>query len=147
MTTKSIFLSVAILASTVLFGQNITATQVPAQVYQAMQTKFPNATNLTWEMAQGYYVPVFKLSAVETAALIDLKGHVIQSETRLKPADLPVAATAYISQKYPNASISKVAKVLTSASNTRYVATVSGSTLVFDANGAFTNINSGPVVY
>ena len=148
MKIKSILLFAAICSSTFMLAQNSSSvTPIPANVSQALQTKYPTATHVTWEMVQSYYEPVFKVNNVETAALIDLKGRVIQSEERLKPADLPVAATAYISSHYPNAPITIAAKVLTSANKNRYRATVSGHSLVFDPNGAFIEIIMSPLVY
>lgn len=75
MKTKFYGLFVALLAVVVLTGcekeDDIRASEVPATVMTAFETKFPNVKYAEWEKKRGYYVADFWQEGMETQVWID----------------------------------------------------------------------------
>jgi hypothetical protein len=147
MTSKSLLLAAALTLSLGSFAQAGQSTSVPANIKQALTLKYPAAANISWEMEQGYYVPSFKNSNVATKALIDAKGSVIQTETKLAVSALPASAKEYISNHYSGIETKEAATVTTSAGKTRIKAIVGLKVLVFEPNGTFINESPTPIIY
>jgi hypothetical protein len=147
MTSKTLLFFAVILCSISSFAQGNSATAIPSQVSQSLMTLFPAATNITWEMDRGYYVPSFKNNSVATKALIDQKGTLIQSEIKLDRTALPQTAKDYISNHFPGIETKETATVTTMNGKKRIRASVGSKTLIFEVTGAYLSEAPTPVIY
>ena len=149
MTTKTILLSAGLLLSTGIFAQQNSnaVSAIPAAVTQALNMSFPTATTPTWEMVQGFYVPVFKVGNQDMKALIDPKGRVVQSQAKLDVTALPAAAKSYLQNNFAGQAPTEAATVSASNGKTRLTVMIANKLLVFDDHGAFLQETHTPLVY
>ena len=140
MTRKFLAICVAAMISTAAIAQPA-ATSIPPQVLTAFQAVYPSVSNATWNEEAGYFLPTFTVNGVQTIGYIDLKGHYIQTITKVRATDLPAAATAYITQNYAGAQISDAGKIeFPTGHAPRYYAKANGKQLLFDETGKFIKI-------
>ena len=84
-----VILSACLLISLMGYSQKITPDKVPVPVKQAFAKKFPAATDVKYEMEKKDYEINFKDKGVEMSANFDAMGNWLETETEIKPADLP----------------------------------------------------------
>jgi hypothetical protein len=97
-----IVLILAIAASLSTIGQSL---KIPVVVKAAINTKFPNATNVKWgkENAKEYEAE-FKLNNTAVSANFNLDGSWVETETTISANALPTAVATAITKKYPGAA-------------------------------------------
>lgn len=88
------------------------AITVPAAVANAFAKKFPGATNIKWgkENAKEYEAD-FKLNGKAMSANFLANGSWTETEGAITVAELPAAATATVTAKYPGYTITGVYKI------------------------------------
>jgi hypothetical protein len=146
MKKKNLLFSFLIVTGMSAFAQTSTSVaQIPANVRTTFQGLYPNATNVTWEQEEGFFIPVFTDNGAVTKVLIDAKGKRVQSSVKTATTQLPAAAATYISSNYPGKTISDVQKLSMFNYSTRFEAVVGGTDLVFDETGNFITLGRGPL--
>jgi Putative beta-lactamase-inhibitor-like, PepSY-like len=106
-----IMLSVGLLISLFSYSQKITSDKVPAPVKQSFTKMFPAAISVKFEMEKKDYEINFTDNGVEKSANFDGAGKWLETETGIKPANLPKEVTASIVKNFSGYKISEVAKV------------------------------------
>ncbi len=104
-------LSACLLISLMSFSQKITSDKVPASVKQSFTKMFPAATGVKYEMENKDYEINFMNKGVEMSANFDATGKWLETETGIKPADLPKEVKDSIVKNFSGYKISEVAKV------------------------------------
>ena len=146
MKKKNLLFSFLIVTGMSAFAQQSTSVaQIPANVRTTFQGLYPNATNVTWEQEEGFFIPVFTDNGAATKVLIDAKGKRVQSSIKSTSAALPATALSYISANYPGKTISDVQKLSMFNYSTRYEAVVGNTDLIFDEHGTFITLGHGPL--
>ncbi len=118
-------------------AQHISADKAPIPVKSAFTKNFPGATGAKWEREKDGYEVNFIQNSLKMAAVFTPDGSLKETETTIKPTQLPAAATAYITQNYAGAGIKEAAKLTLAGGETQYEAEVKSKDLIFDANGKF----------
>ena len=143
-TMKTIITTAAlVLAMSAGFAQGkVKEADVPKAVTDAFKAKFPGAKVEKWEKEKdGNYEAEFKVSGVENSANYSADGKLIETEVEMKVADLPKAASDYVTKNYAGYKISEAAKITDAAGKIAYEAEVEKGKeemdLIFDSNGAF----------
>jgi hypothetical protein len=146
MKKKNLLLSLVIATGISAFAQQSSSVQqIPANVSAKFQALYPNVTNVTWEQQQSYFIPVFTINNVPTKLLIDAKGKMVQTSSKIAATSLPASANRYITSNYRGQMITDAEKLTMLNNSTRYEAIVGGHDLIFDANGNFMKIATGPL--
>ena len=132
-----LFLLTTTLAGPVV-AQKLIAGKVPAEVKESFKKEFPAVTDVKWEMEKkSVYEASFKMDGKSMSANFSEKGEWQETETDVKVAELPKAATDYIAQHYKGAKIREAAMIKKPGGITRYEAEVNGKDLIFDEKGNF----------
>jgi len=101
---RTLILTAAILfvASATLFAQ----TEVPPEVEDAFDTRFPAAEDVVWEMeAADVYEADFEQNGQEVSALFAETGEWLETETAITTEQLPDVITKVIQEKMPDHEI------------------------------------------
>ena len=93
---------------------------VPAAVNQAFANKFPDATDIHYQMENKDYEINFKFNGVETSANFDPTGKWLETETGLKQSELPKEVIASISKNFAGFKLSEIGKVETPSHGVSY---------------------------
>lgn len=123
-----LFMSVGM--ATVAHAQKLNAAKVPAPVIAAF-TKLHVGTKVLWEMEKQDYEAGFKLNGKETSEVYSAKGMLLETETAIKPSELPAAVLA----KLKGTKIAEAAKITKANGSIYYEAELKGKDLLFDVNG------------
>jgi len=105
---KILLLLSVIIASASASAQKIAKENVPPSVAAAFKAKFSIAEKTTWEMDYDKYEAEFTVGKGEFSATFDKDGKWLETETYLKPSDLPKAIKEMLSQKYGELSGYKI---------------------------------------
>ncbi len=105
---KFVFLLSVIIASASASAQKITKENLPPSVAAAFKAKFSIAEKTTWEMDYDKYEAEFTVGKGEFSATFDKEGKWLETETYLKPSDLPKAIKEKLSKKYGELSGYKI---------------------------------------
>jgi hypothetical protein len=106
-----ILLSAYLLMSLGSFSQKITPNKVPAPVKQSFTKMFPAAIGVKYEMEKEDYEINFTNKGVEMSANFDATGNWLETETGIKPTDIPNEVKASVIKNFEGYRISEVAKV------------------------------------
>ena len=104
-------LSTGLLISLVSFSQKITPDKIPASVKQAFTKIFPSATVVKYLMEKKNYEVNFTDKGFVMSANFDATGKWLETETEIKPEDLPEEVTASIAKNFAGYKIAEVGKV------------------------------------
>ena len=146
MKKRNFLLSILLITGLSVFAQqNSSVQQIPANVKNKFMSTYPNASNVTWEQSGGYFIPVFTNNNAVTKLLLDLKGTLIHTSVQIPATALPAAVSSYISANYVGQNINEADKLTMFNGATRYEVVVGGADMLFDSNGAFIKLASGPL--
>jgi uncharacterized membrane protein YkoI len=115
-----LFLLTCLFISLSGFSQPIPAEKVPANIKQAFAKKFPAATDVKYELEPREYEVSFKDKDSEMSASFDPSGNWLETETGIKPGELPKEVAASVTKNFPGFKISTVSKTETSAGELFY---------------------------
>lgn len=92
---------------------NQKAEQVPAAAKAGFAAKFPAAQKVKWSVEKpGEFEAEFKLNGVETSALVDAKGNLLEVEAEIKESELPQAVKAAIAKDFAGYKIDEIEKAI-----------------------------------
>jgi hypothetical protein len=137
MIMKKVFVLVAGLTGLTIGAnaQKLGMAKVPAAVKSAFAKAHADVKTASWEKEKSDYEVVFKVDGKEISENYSAKGMLVESETGIKPAELPKEVTAYISSHYKGAKIKEAAKITDARGVVTYEAEVNGKDLIFDVKG------------
>jgi len=96
---------------------------VPAAVKDVFSASHPHATDVTWEAEDGNYEADYKTGEQKHTAVYSPAGKLLETETEIKPTELPVPVQATLESKYHGLEV-KEAEKITLENGTRYEAEI-----------------------
>jgi len=118
-------------------AQKISADKVPAAVKAAFQKQYPSVAKVKWEKEKESFEAEFKLDKVETSAVFDMAGKLMETEIEIAITALPQAVKDYVSKNHKGAKIKEAAKITDAQGKIMYEAELKGKDLMFDEQGNF----------
>jgi uncharacterized membrane protein YkoI len=82
-------------------SQRLSAKDTPALVQNALQARFPQATEVEWEKQKDLFEAEFNQGAQEHAVLIDAAGTIKMIKQEIAAQDLPAAIAEVLRQEHP----------------------------------------------
>ena len=136
---KKIVLSMAITTIALINAnaQKLDVKDVPGDVKAKFTALYPNETKVKWEKEAGNYEAGFEIKEIETTVLIDPKGNLVQTETKIKISELPKGIDEYVSKNKPGNKIKGAEKIVDPSGVVTYEAEIKGGDLIFDTAGKF----------
>lgn len=116
------------------------ATDVPEAVKKGFAKTYPKVDmkTVSWEKEGNQYEAEFKLNGVETDALFDAAGTLLETETAMAPEALPTPIQNYVSNNCAAPVITSAEVRKDAAGNVLgYEIEACSTELVFDASGNF----------
>jgi len=104
-------LSATLLISLFSFSQKMPADKIPAAVKQSFIKMFPSATAVKYGSENKDYEVGFINKGAEMSANFNAKGKWLETETVIRPEDLPKAVADSVERNFPGYSIANVGKV------------------------------------
>jgi hypothetical protein len=118
---KLLMLSVCMAFVICVSSMNQKEVQIPAAAKTGFAAKFPTAQKVKWSIEKpGEFEAEFKLNKVETSAVFDAKGNLIETETEIKESDLPQAVKATIAKDFAGYKIDEIEKATNAKGATTY---------------------------
>jgi len=116
--------------------------ETPAAAKAAFAAKYPTAQKTKWSVEKpGEFEVEFTLNKVESSALYDAAGKLLETEVEVKEADLPEAAKATIAKDFAGYKFDEIEKATDSNGLTTYVIEAAKGKakfeISFDMNGKF----------
>jgi len=107
---KKIFiLSIVILFSAVSFCQNIVSSQVPVEVKNSLDIRFPDLKEIKWKIENDTtYTAEFKINESATEAEFNKKGEWLSTEWEFPVNYTPQAIKDYIAKNYAKYKINEI---------------------------------------
>ena len=135
-----LLLFAALLWGHVLHAQAISDAQVPPLAFVALQELYPQARNVKWKRAQGWYQASYSQSQVRRLVRFNSNGDVEATGTAIALDTLPLPVRRTLTNHYPNRTICQADQITnTQTGNLTYeLATCESflsSTIVLTANG------------
>jgi len=133
---KKIF--TAIIAMATFTSLNTFAQNIPDAAKKSLAKTYPTAKDIKWEKENGNYEAGFKQDGKELSLIIDAKGNILETESAIKPTDLPPSALSYLKTKFgSNLKIKDAASIKKADGKIVFEAEVKGLDYLFDTNGKF----------
>lgn len=85
--------------------------KIPAAAKTGFAAKFPSAQKVKWGVEKpGEFEAEFILNGVETSALVDAKGNLLETEAEIKENELPKAVKATIAKDFAGYKLDEIEK-------------------------------------
>ena len=105
----SVFVCIAFVMSVSAMNQK--DEKIPASAKTGFAAKFPTDQKVKWSVEKpGEFEAEFKLNGVETSALFDAKGTLLETETEIKESELPLAVKATIANDFVGYKLDEIEK-------------------------------------
>ena len=86
--------------------------KIPAAAKTGFAAKFPTAQKVKWSVEKpGEFEAEFILNGVETSALVDAKGTLLETEAEIKESELPQAVKATLAKDFARYKLDEIEKV------------------------------------
>lgn len=90
---------------------NQNAEKIPAAAKSGFAAKFPTAQKVKWSVEKpGEFEAEFTLNGVETSALVDAKGILLETEAEIKESELPQAVKATLAKDFAGYKLDEIEK-------------------------------------
>jgi len=109
----------------------------PQPAKMALLKAFPGSSHVKWEKEDGNYEAGFEQNGKKMSAVFDSNGSILETETEMKPGELPAAVLQYVKDHYRGAVIKEAAKITSAKGEVTYEAEVNTIDLIFDVDGKF----------
>jgi putative PepSY-like beta-lactamase-inhibitor len=121
-----------------LYAQKLKSKDVPVAVKSALEKKYPQATNVTWEKEKGNYEANWGgKSGEDNSVQYTPSGDFIEIVKAIPVNQLPKSVISYVKEHYKGAKITEAGKVTDAQGKLSYEAEVNKKDLVFDEKGNF----------
>jgi hypothetical protein len=103
------------------YAQKQKKEEIPAPAKTAFAVKFPKAQKVKWSIEKpGEFEAEFTLNGVESAALYDANGQLIETETEIKEAALPQTVKNTIAKDFAGYKINEIEQIIDSKNIVSY---------------------------
>lgn len=135
---KQTFLVVAMGFSAITaFAQKVKEADVPASVKATFSKQFPGTKGEKWEKENGNYEAEFDFNKVETSALFNESGSLLETEIEIKTDELPKIVIEYVAKHLAGKKIKEASKITDAKDVVTYEAEVDEADYIFDSAGNF----------
>lgn len=134
---KIIVTTILCLGLSSVYAQKIKGADVPTTVKEGFKKSFPNSKAEEWEKEDGNFEAEFEVKKVETSALFDASGNLLQTEVEIPVKELPKAVIDYLSKNETGKKIKEAAKITDNKGFISYEAEVGEVDYIFDSTGNF----------
>jgi predicted small lipoprotein YifL len=111
------------------------ADGIPPVVKEKFAAAWPKADSVKWEAGKGNYEADFLLNKLESSAVYDSAGNLIETETAIVADSLPAKVLTYFKDSLAGRKIREIVKVTDAAGKVTYEAEVDEPEYLFDAEG------------
>lgn len=119
-------------------ASTIDQQEIPSVVINAVMTKYPDATDLEWEVKDGVYEAEFDLGKDDYEVWVNPQGTILKVEQEIQISQIPVAVLNKVKSDFKDYKLDDVTKV-DLAKNTYYEIELDGKlgdqTVVYSSNG------------
>jgi hypothetical protein len=112
----------------------------PAPVKVTLSKSFAGITEVKWEKEDGNYEAGFMQEGKNMSVIISPSGSLLETETMIKPGELPLTAASYLAQNYKSEKVKGAARIKMANGAINYEAEVKGMDVIFDEKGKFIKI-------
>ncbi len=119
------------------FAQKMKAADVPAPTKAKFTSLYPKAEGAKWEKEGANYEAEFELNEVETSAVFDATGNLVETEVEIKVSELPKAVTDYMAKNVAGSKIKEASKITDASGKITYEAEANKKDYIFDSEGTF----------
>lgn len=138
MKKELMFTAFAFIAAGSVMAQDLKSSAVPVGVKNALATKYPQATKVTWEKEKGNYEANWGgKSGEDNSVVFTPTGLFVEIVKAIPVSELPKPIAPYIAAHYKGAKIKEAGRVTDAVGKTMYEAEIKGSDLIFDEKGNF----------
>ena len=121
-------------------AMNQKGEKIPAAAKSGFAAKFPTAQKVKWSVEKpGEFEAEFTLNKVETSALFDAKGNLLETETEINAKELPQAVKATLAKDFAEYKFDEIEKATDAKGVTSFeMEAAKGKDkleISFDANG------------
>ncbi|GAB4094380.1 PepSY-like domain-containing protein [Flaviaesturariibacter terrae] len=117
-------------------AQKEKSPHVPAAVAAAFAKAHPGAKG-HWEREGANYEVEFTEHGQKMSCILSRQGTIIETETAIRPDELPQAARAYLDQHYAKKKIRDAARLQLADGTLQYEAGLDKKDILFDGKGTF----------
>lgn len=117
-----------------LNAQKLSEKAVPEAVKAAFKTKYPAVSKVKWEKENLNYEAEFEENEIESSALLDTSGKILEIESEISQNQLPDAIQSYL-KNHPNEKIKEVAEIIDFNGVITYEVELKSGDKIFDTNG------------
>ncbi len=133
----SVLAIAAFFALQATFAQDLKTSAVPTPVKAALQSKYPQATKVSWEKEGGNYEANWGgKSGEDNSVQFTPAGKFIEIVKAIPVSDLPPSVTSYVNQHYKT-KITEAGKVTDAKGATSFEVEVNGKDIIFNEKGDF----------
>ena len=121
-------------------AQKLTESQAPANVMKTFKARYPSIHEAKWEKEDVNYESNFRINKLETSAIFDSEGNLIETETEIPKSSLPKAVSDAVVRDYADHKIEETAKIDKNGIITYEVEVEKGEKsfdLIYDEKGKF----------
>ncbi len=130
-----ITVSAIVVSMNMATAQHLKEAKVPTLVKEGLHKQFPTAKVTGWEQEGANYEAEFVMNKVETSALLDATGKLIETESEIATTELPKAVTDYLAKNHKGEKVKEAAKIVEAGGKIKYEAEIKGKDLLFDESG------------
>ena len=119
------------------FAQKMKEADVPAAVKTGFTKSFPGAKVSKWEKEDGNFEAEFDNNKVETSAVFNAAGNLLETEVEIGASTLPGTIVEYCNKNMPGVAIKEASKITGADGTVKFEAEVGDADYLFDSNGTF----------
>jgi hypothetical protein len=116
-------------------AQKLKNSEVPATIKTSFEKLYPSTKVENWEKEGNNYEAEFTKESTEMSVLLGPNGQLIETETEIKPADLPPSVSAAIKKNFAGKTVKEASKIVDTKGGVTYEAEINGKDYLFDING------------
>jgi len=138
---KNLLIIALISITTFANAQKLQESAVPAVVKTGFTKAHPKAKDVKWVKEGNKFEANFDMDKIDYSAVLDEKGNITETETKIPVSQLPKGVAEYVAQHHKGHKIAEAAKITDASGNVTYEAEVNKKDLIFDKMGVFIKEN------
>ena len=133
---KILYLMMAVLFLSVQAeAQSVRNKDIPDKVKQSMESMYPQASKVQWEMHDGMYEASFMVNDKKTSVVFSNQGQFSESETEIAMDQLPELAQYYVTYHLSSETIEEIEMETDAHGVVTYEVETDGGEYLFSAEG------------
>ena len=133
---KILYLMMAVLFLSVQAeAQSVRNKDIPDKVKQSMESMYPQASKVQWEMHDGMYEASFMVNDKKTSVVFSDQGQFSESETEIAMDQLPELAQYYVTYHLSSETIEEIEMETDAHGVVTYEVETDGGEYLFSAEG------------